>query len=85
VTIPFVGGSEDEDELFPSASTLVEGLFAGFRGTRRVGRRTHFRFRLVHRLQGNFLSHLVFVLAQLVQAIGVRPAVFGIMILGTPS
>lgn len=46
---------------------------------RRVGLSVHRRFRPAHRLQGNFLSHFVFVFAQLLQAIGVRPADFGIM------
>lgn len=41
---------------------------------RRVGRTVHFRFLCEHRVQGNFLSHFVFVFAQLLQAIGVRPA-----------
>lgn len=53
-----------------------------FLDARRVGRNVHLRFRLAHREQGNFLSHFVFVLAQLLQAIGVRPADFGIMGLG---
>ena len=67
---------------------------------RRVGLKVHLKFRPAHRLHGNFLSHLVFVLAHydmhrqsqlclhrkhalslltLEQAIGVRPADFGIM------
>lgn len=83
VAIPVFDRSEDDD-VFPSASAFIGGLFKGLRGTRRVGLRTHFRFRLVQRLQGNFLSHFVLVLAQFVQAIGVLPAVFGIIMLGTP-
>jgi hypothetical protein len=47
--------------------------------TRRVGRSVHFRFRAEHLEQGNFLSHLVLVLAQLLHAMGVRPADLGIM------
>jgi len=39
----------------------------------------HLRLRVAHRVQGNFLSHFVFVFAQLEQAIGVRPADFGTM------
>ncbi len=39
----------------------------------------HLRFLPAHREHGNFLSHFVFVFAQLLQAIGVRPADFGIM------
>jgi hypothetical protein len=52
-----------------------------------VGRSVHLRFLLAHRLQGNFLSHLVFVFAQLLQAMGVLPADLGIMPLfgGKPS
>ena len=46
---------------------------------RRVGLSVHRRFRPAHRLQGNFLSHFVFVLAQLEHAMGVRPADLGIM------
>lgn len=46
---------------------------------RRVGRKVHFRFLPAHLEQGNFLSHLVFVFAQLLQAMGVLPADFGIM------
>jgi hypothetical protein len=75
---------EAEAEVF----SLVPG--AGkrltLRDTRRVGRRVHFNPRLAQRLHGNFLSHLVLVLAQLVQAIGVRPALLGIIGLrGSPS
>jgi hypothetical protein len=58
----------------PAGTTLFTFLDA-----RRVGRSVHFRFRCAQRLQGNFLSHLVFVLAQLLHAIGVRPADLGIM------
>lgn len=46
---------------------------------RRVGRSVHFKFRPAHLEHGNFLSHFVFVFAQLLQAMGVRPADFGIM------
>jgi len=46
---------------------------------RRVGRKVHRRFRPAQRLHGNFLSHLVLVLAQLLHAIGVLPADLGIM------
>lgn len=46
---------------------------------RLVGRSVHRRFRPAQREHGNFLSHFVFVLAQLLHAIGVRPADFGIM------
>ena len=46
---------------------------------RRVGRTVHFRFLLAHRLHGNFLSHLVLVFAQLLQAMGVLPADLGMM------
>ena len=60
----------------PSGGTPIR---AAFFDDRRVGRRVHRRFRPAHRLHGNFLSHFVFVLAQLLQAIGVRPADFGIM------
>jgi hypothetical protein len=50
-----------------------------FLDARRVGRSVHLRFLCAHRLHGNFLSHLVLVFAQLLQAMGVRPADFGIM------
>lgn len=46
---------------------------------RRVGLNVHLRFLPAHREHGNFLSHLVFVLAQLEHAMGVRPADLGIM------
>lgn len=46
---------------------------------RRVGLNVHLRFLPAHREHGNFLSHFVFVFAQLEHAIGVRPADFGIM------
>ena len=46
---------------------------------RRVGLNVHLRFRPAHREHGNFLSHFVFVFAQLLQAIGVLPADLGIM------
>ena len=60
----------------PSGGTPIR---AAFFDDRRVGRSVHRRLRPAHREQGNFLSHLVLVLAQLLQAIGVRPADFGIM------
>ena len=67
-------------------SPAAGGLLA-FLDTLRVGRSVHLRFLPAQRLQGNFLSHLVFVLAQLLHAIGVRPADLGIMPLlgGKPS
>jgi hypothetical protein len=83
--MPLLGESDDCKEVFPSPSAFIGGRLTGLRGTLRVGRSTHFKFRLVHRLQGNFLSHFVLVFAQLVQAMGVLPAVFGIIILGIPS
>lgn len=43
----------------------------------RVGLSVHFRFLAAQREQGNFLSHFVFVFAQLLHAIGVRPADLG--------
>lgn len=45
----------------------------------RVGRKVHRRFLPAQREHGNFLSHFVFVLAQLLHAMGVRPADLGIM------
>jgi hypothetical protein len=56
-----------------------------FRETLRVGRRMHLRFLWAQRLHGNFLSHLVFVRAQFVHAMGVLPGCFGISMLGMPS
>ena len=53
---------------------------------RRCGRSVHRRLRPAHRLQGNFLSHLVLVRAQLLQAIGVRPAgLIMVLVMGIPS
>lgn len=52
---------------------------AAFFETRLVGRKVHRRFRPAHLEHGNFLSHFVFVLAQLLQAIGVLPADLGII------
>lgn len=52
---------------------------AAFFDDRRVGLRVQRRLRPAHREHGNFLSHLVFVFAQLLQAMGVRPADFGIV------
>ena len=60
----------------PSAPTTSR---LAFLEALRVGLRVHLRFLPAHRLHGNFLSHLVFVLAQLLQAMGVRPADFGMM------
>lgn len=65
-------------ELLPLAST-APGMRAAFFAERLVGRTVHLRLRLAHLLQGNFLSHFVFVFAQLLQAIGVLPADFGTM------
>jgi hypothetical protein len=45
-----------------------------------VGLSVHLRFLAAQREHGNFLSHLVLVLAQLLQAIGVRPADLGISV-----
>jgi hypothetical protein len=50
-----------------------------FLDERRVGRSVHRRLRPAQRLHGNFLSHLVLVLAQLLHAMGVLPADLGIM------
>lgn len=50
-----------------------------FFDARRVGLRVHLRFLPAQREHGNFLSHFVLVFAQLLQAIGVRPADLGIM------
>lgn len=55
-------------------SPVVFGSWMAFLDTLRVGRSVHLRFLPAHRLQGNFLSHFVLVLAQLLQAMGVRPA-----------
>lgn len=52
---------------------------AAFFDTRLVGRSVQRRFRPAHLEHGNFLSHFVFVLAQLLHAMGVRPADLGIM------
>jgi len=68
-----------------AGASLSEVLFSsdGMRGTffviRRVGRTVHVKFLVAHRVQGNFLSHFVLVFAQLLQAMGVRPADFGTM------
>ena len=62
----------------PSGGT-TRPMRVAFFDDRLVGRRVHLRFRPAHLEQGNFLSHLVFVLAQLLQAMGVRPADLGIM------
>jgi hypothetical protein len=68
------------DSLDPlvAASPVAMTLFT-FLDARRVGRKVHLRFRCAHRLHGNFLSHFVFVLAQLLHAMGVRPADLGMM------
>jgi len=63
-------------EVFCSASIGKRGVFLVIR---RVGRTVQVKFLVAHRVQGNFLSHFVFVFAQLLHAIGVRPADFGIM------
>jgi len=70
-----------------SVSGVMRPIRLAFLVDRLVGRRVQRRLRPAQRLHGNFLSHLVFVLAQLLQAIGVRPADFGIMPLlgGKPS
>ena len=62
----------------PSGGTTIP-MRVAFLDERLVGRRVHLRFLPAHLEQGNFLSHLVFVLAQLLQAMGVRPADLGIM------
>ena len=62
----------------PSGGT-TNPMRVAFFDERLVGRRVHLRFLPAHLEQGNFLSHLVLVLAQLLQAVGVRPADFGIM------
>ena len=84
---PFV----DELAALSEELVLLDSTLTGARvaclDCLRVGRRVHRRFRPAQRLQGNFLSHLVFVFAQLLHAIGVRPADLGIMPLlgGRPS
>lgn len=60
-------------------SAVIKPIRLAFLDDRRVGRRVHRRFRPAQRLQGNFLSHFVFVLAQLLHAMGVLPADLGIM------
>lgn len=50
-----------------------------FFDARLVGLKVHRRFLPAQREHGNFLSHFVFVFAQLLQAMGVRPADLGIM------
>lgn len=64
-------------ELCPASTTPV--MRAAVFAVLLVGLTVHLRLRLAHRLQGNFLSHFVFVFAQLLQAIGVLPADFGTM------
>lgn len=66
------------DPVLVAASPPVMTLFT-FLDARRVGRNVHFKFRCAHRLHGNFLSHLVFVFAQLLHAIGVLPADLGMI------
>jgi hypothetical protein len=77
VWLPFASGLPTI--LLPAWTGLI------LRDALRVGRRMHLRFLWAHRLQGNFLSHLVFVLAQFVQAMGVLPGCLGISMLGMPS
>jgi len=70
----FAGSATWPGTRSPSAAMRIAFLVI-----RRVGRTVHLRLRVAHRVQGNFLSHFVFVFAQLEQAIGVRPADFGTM------
>jgi hypothetical protein len=65
------------DTTTPASIAMPDRL--AFFVTLRVGRNVHVKLRAEHREQGNFLSHFVFVLAQLLQAMGVRPADLGIM------
>lgn len=65
-----------EELLVPSVGGTARVTFFD---VRRVGLSVHRRFLPAHRLQGNFLSHFVLVFAQLLHAIGVRPADFGTM------
>lgn len=58
------------------SSVKMRGAFLVIR---LVGRTVQVKFLVAHRVQGNFLSHFVFVFAQLLQAMGVRPADFGTM------
>lgn len=62
----------------PSGGTTIP-MRVAFLDDRLVGRKVHLRFLPAHLEHGNFLSHLVFVLAQLLQAMGVRPADLGII------
>jgi len=84
-----IGTAGCSDEI-PFASGLATMLLPAWtaltlREALRVGRRMHLRFLWAQRLQGNFLSHLVFVRAQFVQAMGVLPGCLGIRMLGMPS
>lgn len=75
------------DELPLPVPSPGAGMRLTFFEARLVGRSVHLRFRPAQRLQGNFLSHFVFVLAQLLHAIGVLPADLGIipLLAGKPS
>ena len=64
------------EEMLPSGAAPN---LAAFFDARRVGLRVQRKFRAAHREHGNFLSHFVLVLAQLLHAMGVRPADLGIM------
>ena len=64
------------DDVAPSPAACIRLTFLD---ALRVGRSVHLRFRPAQRLHGNFLSHFVFVFAQLLQAMGVRPADLGMM------
>jgi len=75
---PFSGTLWGGIAVNPSGGT-TRPMRVAFFDERLVGRRVHLRFLPAHLEQGNFLSHLVFVLAQLLQAMGVRPADLGIM------
>ena len=62
-----------------SVSGVMRPIRLAFFDERLVGLNVQRRFRPAQRLHGNFLSHLVLVFAQLLQAMGVRPADLGIM------
>ena len=74
-------------EVFECFGSAVLFDLLKFLEIRRVDRSVHLRFLPAQRLHGNFLSHLVFVFAQLLQAIGVLPADLGIIpsLEGKPS
>lgn len=61
------------------APSPAAGIRLAFLEALRVGLNVHLRFLPAQRLQGNFLSHFVFVFAQLLHAMGVRPADLGMM------